>query len=127
MQTFNFTYEGKAVTVEIDFATGHRFFYTLNGNRYNFELKGFENSYTAKTLQISWAESIADSAGTVFKSEAKSYLNPDINRYTALYNVEEFSEIAGDFYAKQCINGIMSRVLGCYCFLPDGTFVDPSA
>lgn len=125
METHTFNWDGKSITVQVSKDSGHRFFYVENNNTMDYLVKGFKNSYAAKSVEVEWAQSISDTAQNVIASSAHSYLENGEVRYNQLYNASAFPEAAGDYYGKQCINGVMERTIGCKCFLPDGSFEAP--
>ena len=125
METHLFNWNGKSITVEISKESGHRFFYTENGNKIDYLVKGFRNSYVEKSIEVEWVTTVLDSAANVLNSLAQSYLESGLARYNQLYEASNFPEAAGDYYGKQCINGVMERTIGCKCFLPDGSFSAP--
>lgn len=125
MQTYNFNWSGKAITVQIDKDTDHKFFYTENGVIKEFVFKGFSSNYKVRTIQVDWVAIIKDNANNELMSSAADYLQADLDQYDMFYNLNVMPEAAGDFYAKHSINGIMQRILGCKCFNAAGVFQAP--
>jgi hypothetical protein len=119
---YEFEHEGEIITIQIDKDNGHLFSHLLNGNKLTYLVKGFEVNFNGKVLQVNWVEILTDSTDRPISSTPKNYIEANPARYEGLYNLSEFSEPAGDVYAKQTINGIMERTLGVKPFDDSGEF-----
>lgn len=122
----NFNWNGKAVTVQIDKVSGHTFYYEENGNIRECFLKDFQANYRHSTISVNWVNHIKNIVGESLNSTSKNYVDTDSTKFDNYYSVTELPEQAGNYYAKLCINGIMSREIGCTCFNLMGEFVDPN-
>lgn len=116
------------ITVNIHIGESNHWFSTVkNGVTYEFQIKSFTSDYKDKSVTVAYVEILRDSEGVPLKSTATSYTESTPQRYQGLYSLNSFSEAAGDFYGKQCVNGVMERILNWKAFDNAGELIDYSA
>lgn len=121
--TYQLTKDGKTVDINIG-DSDHRFSHLVNGVKYEYLIKSFRSDYKAKSVVVEYAIAYKDSEGNVIKTEAKSYTESTPARYSGLYSLNGFYEAAGDFYGKQCCNGVAEREIGFKFFNNNGTLIE---
>lgn len=117
--------DGKIVDINIG-DSDHRFSHLVNDVTFEYQIKSFRSDYKSKCVVVEYAEVVKDSAGTVLKTKHKHYTEAHPLRYAGLYSLNSFSEAAGDFYGKQCVNGVMERTLGWKAFDNAGDLIEHS-
>lgn len=115
--------DGKTVDINIG-DSDHRFSHVVNDVTYEYIIKSFRSDYKEKSVTVEYAEVVSDSQGNAIRTKALSYQEKNILRYQGLYNLSGFGEAAGDFYGKQCVNGVMERTIGFKAFDNTGAIID---
>lgn len=123
MATFNYSKNNIDVVINIG-DSNHRFSHVKNGVTIEHQIKSFRSDYKAKSVVVEYAIAYKDSEGNVIKTEAKSYTESTPARYSGLYSLNGFYEAAGDFYGKQCCNGVAEREIGFKFFNNNGTLIE---
>lgn len=116
--------EGLTVDIAIGDST-HWFTFFKAGVNYEYHIKSFRSDFKAKAVVVEYSEVLNDSEGNLIRSKALSYTEQHPLRYAGLYALNGFTEAAGDFYGKQCINGVMERTIGFKAFDNAGAILAP--
>lgn len=123
MQNFQITKNGYEVDIQIDIDAGHKFSFVKNSVIHEFTIKSFKSDYKSRGVLVEYSKTLKDANGSILNSQPLNYFENGNTRYLQLYNINSFTEPAGDFYGKQCINGVMERNIGFRAFNNDGTLI----
>lgn len=119
---YTLTKTGVTVTINVSYDS-HTITYTKGGVIYNYLIKGFKVDFSNKTIQVNYSVSLSDSDGNFLSKKLTTYTEEREERFADLYNATAFGEPSGDFYAKQCVNGILDLAVGFKAFGPTGSLL----